>query len=271
VESLEGRTVLVHAEQGLGDTIQFLRFVPLVAARAGTVLLRVPQVLAALVAGLAPNCRVVHDGDAVAPFDFICPLMSLPHALRITLENLPAPEPRLRVDEARVRAWRERLAQAGPGPFIGLAWSGNASYNNDHHRSIPLAQFRALEAQGCRFVAVQSQVRASDQAALDQWPGLLRFDEAIAPFAQAAALVAALDLVVTVDTVFAHLAGALGRPVWVLEPYAPDWRWMLGREDSPWYPTARLFRQPAEGDWDSVLARVSDELSARAVTAPASA
>ncbi|MBG9388902.1 tetratricopeptide repeat protein [Caenimonas aquaedulcis] len=263
-EDLSARSILLLSEQGLGDAIQFLRFVPLVAARAKSVLLRVPPSLAALASGLAPNCRVVHDGQEIPAFDFVCPLMSLPHVLGITLANLPAAVPYVTADEARVREWRERLDDGRGLLKVGVSWSGNASYNNDHHRSIPLQAFRALEAAGCEFISLQPQVRESDAQALAQWTQLRRFDEEIGTFAETAALASALDLVVTVDTVFAHLAGALGRPVWVLEAYAPDWRWMLEREDSPWYPTARLYRQPTEGDWTSVLARVRSDLTARA-------
>ncbi|MES3003500.1 MAG: tetratricopeptide repeat protein [Pseudomonadota bacterium] len=267
-EDLAGRSILLSSEQGLGDAIQFLRFVPLVAARAGTVLLRVSPALAQLASGLAPNCRVVRDGEAVAAPDYVCPLMSLPLAFRTTLETLPATVPYLSVDAARVDHWRARLDDASGQLKVGIAWSGNASYNNDHNRSIPLATFRGLEAGGCQFISLQPDVRPTDAQALEQWTGLRRFDGEIGSFAETAALICALDLVVTVDTVFGHLAGALGRPVWILSAHSPDWRWMLEREDSPWYPTARLYRQAADGDWPAVLARVRADLVA---TAPASA
>lgn len=260
-ESLRGRSILLFAEQGLGDSIQFLRYVPLVAAQAREVVLRLPRALAGLASGLAPNCRVVTEGEALPAFDYTCALLSLPRAFATTLDNLPARVPYLRADAARVDAWRKRLADAGGArPRVGVVWSGNAAHQNDRNRSIPLATFRGLAAAGCRFVSLQLEVRESDRQALDDWPELLRLGEELRDFADTAALMRALDLVVAVDTSVAHLAGALGCPVWILLPHFPDWRWMLDRADSPWYPTARLWRQPAARDWAAVLRGVRAEL-----------
>ena len=259
-ESLEGKSILLFAEQGLGDSIQLLRYVPLVAARAGAVLLRLPRALTPLLEGLPANCRWVPESEPAPPTDFQCPIMSLPDAFATTLATLPARVPYLSADPARVDAWKERLRKL-EGPFtVGIVWSGNPSHPNDRNRSIALEAFRSIEVPGIRFVSLQPEVREKDRPAYEAWTGLARFGEELRDFADTAALVSALDLVVTVDTSVAHVAGALGRPVWVLVPHYPDWRWMLGRDDSPWYPSARLWRQPRPREWPAVLAGVRAEL-----------
>ena len=262
-EPLEGRSILLNAEQGLGDTIQFLRYVPLVASRARQVLLHVQPAIASLLGKLPANCRVLAAGESFARPDLQCPLLSLPRAFRTALTDVPASVPYLQADAERAAAWRDRLPAAGK-LRVGIAWSGNPRHRNDRNRSIPLETFRAVAADGVQFVALQPEVRASDAEALAGWPGLFDAGPRLVDFAETAALLTALDLVVTVDTSVAHLAGALGRPVWILLPYVPDWRWLLEREDSPWYPTARLFRQPSRGDWSTVLQRVRAELQRRA-------
>lgn len=269
-ESLEGRTILLFAEQGLGDAIQFLRFVPVVAARAAAVVLHLPGPLAGLARSLASNCRVVVDSSSSVACDYVCSLLSLPLALGTELETLPRACPYLSVDPDRVQAWRDRLHQAGGGPSVGVVWSGNPVHRNDHNRSIALSLFRELAVPGWRFVSLQPEVRAGDRQALADWPQLLRWGEELRDFSDTAALVSALDLVISVDTSVAHVAGALGRPVWILLPRYPDWRWLLDREDSPWYPGARLFRQGEDRDWSPVLARVRSELR-QDPRAPASA
>lgn len=261
-EALEGRTLFLYGEQGYGDSIQFLRYVPEVAARARTVHLRVPPALEPLLTQLPRNCLLVPKGVALPVTDFECPLMSLPAVLRTTQATIPRQVPYLQADPERVRAWRERL---GTGRLnVGIAWSGKPTHFNDVNRSMTLAAFRQAAADGCRFVTTQPDVREADRAALAAWPDLLDAGRELRDFADTAALVEALDLVISVDTSVAHLAGALARPVWLLLPYVPDWRWMLDRDDSPWYPTARLYRQPAIGDWESVLARVKADLTAMA-------
>ena len=258
-QPLAGRTILLYAEQGLGDTIQFLRYVPLVAQRAGTVLLHIQPAVVPVLGPLPANCRVLQAGEALPGHDLQCPLLSLPHAFRTTLADVPAAVPYLHADPARVEAWRDRLP-AGDKPRVGIVWSGNPGHGNDRHRSIALSTFRAIDPGQVQFVALQPQVRERDQAALAQWSGLFDAGPQLRDFGDTAALLEALDLVVTVDTSVAHIAGALGRPVWILLPHVPDWRWMLERDDSRWYPTARLFRQPAVGDWASVVAQVRSEL-----------
>ena len=260
-ESLSGSAILLYAEQGLGDSIQFLRYVPLVAAQAREVWVQVPSTLAPLLGRLAPNCRVLQSGQPLPAFDWQCPLLSLPHALGTTLADIPASIPYLHVPEAAVQTWRRRLPADGRR-LIGLAWSGNPSHSNDRNRSVALEQFRRLAADGCCYVSLQPQVRDGDRSALAAWPGLLDMGSELKDFAGTAALMEALDLVITVDTSVAHLAGALGRPVWILLPFCPDWRWMAERTDSPWYPTARLYRQPAWGEWAPVLAASRADLEA---------
>jgi len=259
-EALEGRTIFLHAEQGFGDGLQFIRFLPEVARRANTVLLHVPLQLFPLLAdGLPANCTLVDEDAPLPPMDFQLPLMSLPLVLGTTPATIPAAVPYVRADPREVARWRERL---GPGgPRVGITWSGNAAHVNDRNRSIPLQAFRSLAVEGCRFYALQTEVRPGDRGALTEWPGLVDLGPELRDFADTAALMEALDLVITVDTSVAHLAGALGQPVWILLPNLPDWRWMLDRTDSPWYPTARLYRQETAGDWSVPVERVRADLA----------
>lgn len=262
-EDLAGRTILLHGEQGFGDNIQFVRLVPQVAARAGTVLLRLDRALQPLLADLPANCRLLPADAPLPRVDCHAPLMSLPAILQLDPTTMGGPAAYLRADPARTQAWRERLA-ATPGLKVGIAWSGNPTHANDHNRSLPLATFRALAVDGARYFTVQPQLREGDRELLAGWPEAMDTGRELRDFGDTAALVAALDVVVTVDTSVAHLAGALGKPVWILLPQVPDWRWMLERRDSPWYPTARLYRQPRRGDWDAVMAQVRDDLAALA-------
>ena len=263
-ESLEGRTIFLHAEQGFGDNIQFVRFVPELARRAKTVLLLVNEGLEPLLAGALPaNCRVLPQHSVLPPIDFHCPLMSVPAVLGTTLDTLPADTPYLHANPATVQTWRERL---GTGALnVGIVWAGNPAHPNDRNRSMDLASLRVLEGiEGCRFFTVQPDLRPGDRESLANWPEVTDAGRGLRDFADTAAMIGALDVVITVDTSVAHLAGALGKPVWILLAYVPDWRWMLDRSDSPWYPSARLYRQPAPGDWASVLARVRGDLAALA-------
>jgi len=264
-EGLAGRTILLHAEQGFGDAIQFLRFVPEVARMAGTVLILVPPELEPLVAGTLPaNCRIVPRGAELPPFDFHCPFMSVPAVLGTTLANLPAPVPYLHAAPEAVTAWQRKLDAGRLN--VGVCWSGNPRHFNDRWRSMTLAAMRTLAAEGCRFFTLQPQKRPGDEEALAAWKDAVDTGRELRTYADTSALIQALDLVITVDTSVAHLAGALGKPVWVLLPQVPEWRWMLEREDSPWYPSARLYRQEKRGDWTPVLKRVKNDLAARART-----
>ncbi|MDB5911367.1 MAG: hypothetical protein JWP22_42 [Ramlibacter sp.] len=259
-ENLQGRSIFLHGEQGFGDNIQFLRFVPQVAGMARTVVLHVAHGLESLVApDLPANCTLLPPGAPFPATDFHLPLMSLPAFLGTREQTIPAQVPYLRAQPAAVAAWRERL---GPRPVnVGIAWSGNPTHTNDRNRSMDLGTFRSVAVPGCRFFTVQPHVREADRAPLASWEQAEDTGRELTDFAQTAALVEALDLVITVDTSIAHLAGALGKPVWILVPWVPDWRWMLDRSNSPWYPTARLYRQSARGDWFGVLARVRSDLA----------
>ena len=251
------KTILLHAEQGLGDTIQFTRYAPLLAQGGATVLLEVQAELKYLLSGLE-GVRVFARGETLPAFDVHCPLGSLPLAFKTALETVPAGIPYLRASEERLATWRPRLA-ALPGKRIALAWAGNPNHINDRNRSMALARLQPLlAAPGVSIVGIQRDVPESDRAAL---AGMTHLGEELADFQDTAAVIALADLVVTVDTSVAHLAGAMGRPLWVLLPFWPDWRWTLDRAHSPWYPDARLFRQGADGDWNPVIARIAAEIA----------
>ncbi|QVN22688.1 tetratricopeptide repeat protein [Burkholderia pyrrocinia] len=263
-EPLAGRTLLLHAEQGYGDTLQFCRYASLAHDLGATVIVEAPAALGELLGTLRGVSRIVTDGQPTPAFDLQCPLMSLPYAFRTTLDTVPADVPYLRADALRRDAWAQRLdALAPPGRLrVGLAWSGNQRHANDENRSIPFAALVPLvAARDATFVSLQPQIRARDADAFAA-SGVLSFADALTDFAETAALVDALDLVISVDTSVAHLAGALGRPVWVLLPRVPDWRWLLERDDCPWYPAATLFRQTRPGDWPAVVERVAEALGA---------
>lgn len=255
-----GRTVLVHAEQGLGDTLQFARYAPLLAARGARVVLEVQPPLRELLRSLTGGVEVIGRGDALPAPDLHCPLLSLPLAFGTRLESIPAPVGYLKADPARVARWQARLGPAA-GPRVGLVWSGNPDHNNDRNRSLSLAALAPLFGPGFEFVSLQPAIRPADQAVLQSGQlALHHFGDDLQDFADTAALASLMDLVIAVDTAGAHLAGALGRPLWLMLPWLPDWRWLLGRANSPWYPTARLFRQPRAGDWASVIAAVGGAL-----------
>jgi tetratricopeptide (TPR) repeat protein len=259
-QPLNGRTILLHAEPGLGNTIQFARYAPLVAAKGGTVILEVPAALKALMGGLAGVSAVFAQGERLPAFDLQCPLFSLPLALRTEVATIPAKVPYLAAAAERVELWQS-LLPAGRRIRVGLVWSGKAAHRNDHRRSLALAWLAPLFAvRGVQFVSLQREVRDRDVQDLRENPNLLHFGGALTDFAETAALISLLDLVISVDTAAAHLAGALCKPVWVMLPFAADFRWLTGREDSPWYPTARLFRQSKLGEWDEVVGRVGAEL-----------
>jgi tetratricopeptide (TPR) repeat protein len=257
---LQRHTILLHAEQGLGDTIQFARYVPLVARTGAKVVLEVQPELAPLLGRLEGAAAVVPRGEPLPPFDVHCPLGSLPLALKTEPATIPAGGPYLKADDARIAKWRARI-EAPERPRVALAWSGNAQHVNDRNRSIPLSRLAPLcSAASIRFIGIQRELRGEDPEVLAREPRVMQIGAELDDFADTAAVVALVDLVISVDTSVAHLAGALGRPVWVLLPFSPDWRWTLAGESSRWYPTARLFRQPSLGDWDSVVERLRGEL-----------
>ena len=256
---IAGKTVLLHAEQGYGDTIQFCRYVPLVAEKGATVILSVQPPLKRLLSGFGGAQTVLAEGEDLPAFDLHCPLLSLPRAFRTRLETIPPPAPPS-VPSELTKEWEARLRHGKPR--IGIAWSGRPSHKNDHNRSIPLRAMLGLLDLPVELVSLQKEVRSEDQGILDA-AGIAHFGPALTDFLETAALVSSMDVVITVDTAVAHLACSLGRPTWILLPFIPDWRWMLERADSPWYPTARLFRQPGIGDWDSVMREVVGGLRRR--------
>jgi tetratricopeptide (TPR) repeat protein len=260
------RVLLLHAEQGLGDTLQFCRFAPAIAA-GRRVVLEVQRPLLPLLTGLPGIERIVARGDPLPPFDLHCPLLSLPRLLGTTLETIPREASYLRADPQRAAAWRERVGQLD-GLRVGLVWAGNQTMSGDRRRSIALERFSELaDLPGVSFVSLQKGPAASQSPP----PGLSLHDwtDDLHDFGETARLIEALDLVISVDTGVAHLAGALGRSVWLLNRFDRCWRWLLDRDDSPWYPTLRQFRQIQPGDWSRVLQDVRAELETCSLARPA--
>ncbi len=256
--AVSGRTILLHAEQGLGDTIQFIRYAPLLASRGAKVVCEVQPELLSLLSRLE-GVDMIAQGEPLPPFDLHCPLLSLPLAFATRPETIPASVPYLAPSAERLAHWRDRLPPELPR--AGFVWSGSPSHKNDRNRSIPLARLAALFADPqLRCFSLQSELRDADSEVLRGLPNLVHLGGELRDFADTAAVISLLDIVISVDTSVAHLAGALGKPVVILLPYAADFRWMRGSDDTPWYPTAKLLRQPAFGDWDSVIARLGDEL-----------
>jgi tetratricopeptide (TPR) repeat protein len=255
---LNGRRILLHAEQGMGDSIQFVRYLPMVKQRGGRITLACPKELIPLFNQLTDADQITAVDQPLPEFDVHCPLVSLPRVLGTRLETIPAEIPYLKADPPRSARWRERLPRDARRK-VGLAWSGQPVHPNDLNRSMPLSALAPLaKLSGVQFFSLQKG-KAKEQTS--KWPTeLTDWTNELTDFAETAALVENLDLVITVDTAVAHLAGAMGKPVWLLLPFAPDWRWMLRREDSPWYPTARLFRQTTAGDWTEPVGRVIEAL-----------
>jgi Flp pilus assembly protein TadD len=257
---LAGRTILLHFEQGLGDTIHFVRYAPLVKARGGRVVLGSPKALAGVLASCPGVDQVALEQEPLPPFDVHASLLTLPGLFGTDLSNLPTNVPYLSAGPERRRRWREWLP-AGDEVRVGVVWRGNPSHPGDRKRSIPLAQFEPLaRIPGVRLVSLQKDRGEAELGELGERLGIVNAASEIADFADTAALIAELDVLIVCDTSVAHLAGALAAPVWVALPFAPDWRWLMDREDSPWYPTMRLFRQTRPGDWDGVFARLAAEL-----------
>ena len=256
-----GKTILLHAEQGLGDTIQFCRYAPLLAARGAAVLLAAAAPLHGLLTSLPGVCMLIGTGETTPPFDLQCPLLSLPLAFRTQLDTVPATVPYLAAPPLHRAKWRARL---GPrrAPRIGFAWSGNPAHGNDRNRSIPLGLAAAMLPEGAEVYCLGRELRPQDVPAMAMLPHVTFFGPTLAEFADTAALAAEMDLVISVDTAVLHLAGSLGLPVWGLLPFACDWRWMLDRADTPWYPTMRLFRQSSPGDWAPVIEQVREAAEA---------
>jgi tetratricopeptide (TPR) repeat protein len=255
---LSGRTILLHAEQGLGDTIQFIRYAPLLASRGARVICEVQPELVSLMSQL-DGIEVIAKGCELPAFDLHCPLLSLPLAFDTEAATIPAEIPYLAAPAARVANWRGRLGQGSPR--AGFVWSGSLAHKNDANRSIPLARLAPLfESLPFACFSLQPEIRDADRDILRRLPNLTDLGSGLADFADTAAVISLLDVVISVDTSVAHLAGAMGKPAVILLPHAADFRWMRASPDTPWYPTVKLLRQPAFGDWDSVIAGLAEEL-----------
>lgn len=261
-EPLEGKTILVHSEQGLGDTIQFARFLGPLRRRAARVILESPRALVTLMASSFPEVDVVASNADTPDFDFHCPLASLPYAFGTTLETIPGGAAYLAPSDEARRRWSEKLGSRTRAR-VGLAWAGNPALRNDHNRSIPFARLAPLLDLDIEFHSLQKDIRDSDRAAVERDGRMKTWGAELADFSDTAALVLGLDLVISVDTASAHLSGALGRPTWIALPYRADYRYLLDRSDSPWYPSARLFRQQRPGDWDGVVSDIRKTLAAQ--------
>jgi tetratricopeptide (TPR) repeat protein len=267
-EAIAGKTILLHAEQGLGDTIQFSRYAPLAAARGAHVVLEVQRPLRDLMCTLSDVIEVIAAGDQLPAFDLHCPLLSLPLAFATRLETIPSTTPYLSAPEDKTWAWRERLGRHEK-PRIGVVWAGNprkelpGANRIDGQRSITLDRLAPLfQMSACAFFSLQKGDDAVRQLRHTEWRAqIIDHTDELHDFSDTAALIENLDLVISVDTSVAHLAGALGKPFWLLNRYNTCWRWLLDRDDSPWYPTARLFRQDSTREWDPVIARVAAALS----------
>jgi tetratricopeptide (TPR) repeat protein len=252
-EDIAGRTILLYAEQGFGDTVQFARFVPLVAACGARVVLEVQPALKSLLAGLEGAAETVGTDDPLPEHEIQCPLMSLPHVLGTTLGTIPAAIPYLHAAPEAASAWERRLAPLDRAR-IGVVWAGHPHHTHDAYRSIPLAALLPLfETGDAHFVSLQKEKRPGDAGLLAGRPEILDLGPRLGDFADTAALISRLDLVIAVDTAVAHIAGALGVPTWLLLQAAPDWRWLEVGAQSPWYPAMRLFRQKRFGDWNGVV------------------
>ncbi len=254
-ESLQGKTILLHAEQGFGDTLQFCRYATLVSERGANVLLEVPAPLVTLLRGLEGVAAVIATGDPLPAFDLHCPLASLPLAFGTDEHSIP-------FARGYLKAPPEKTPEKGTRRRIGIVWRGNAVHKNDHNRSIPLSDFLTALPAGLDYVSLQKDLTREEEACLTARPDIHHLGDALHDFSDTAAALASLDVIVSVDTSVVHLAGALGRPVWILLPFNPDWRWLLNRADSPWYASAILYRQQGPSDWASALSRIATDLAA---------
>lgn len=259
-ESIADKILYIYPEQGLGDFIQFCRYVPLVENLGAKVVLKVPNALYAMIKTMGLNARIVRNDEKVEEFDFHCPIMSLPLAFKTTVETIPNKIPYFFSDQFKKNYWERKLAYASNSLKVGLVWSGSKDHKKDHDRSLRLEQLAPILDLPITFYSLQKEVREQDKITLSKFDQIQQYHEELNDFSDTAAMVDCLDLVISVDTSVAHLAGAMGKNVWILISYLPDYRWMLDRGDTPWYPTARLFRQANVGDWESVIGNVKTSL-----------
>ena len=258
-DNIADKTILVYSEQGFGDTIQFYRYLLKLKEIGCKIVFETQVPLVSLIKAQKNICQVISKGEALPNFDVHCPLLSLPLAFKTTLETIPAPIPYLFSSPEKLELWRTKLGIKHK-PRIGLAWSGNPKFANDIRRSIPLELLLPIMSGEAEWYSIQKDVRENDYGSLNSSLTIINHAPSLNDFSDTSALIAEMDIVISVDTAVAHLAGALGKPVWILLPFHPDFRWLRDREDSPWYPTARLFRQTQDGEWRSVMDRVFQEL-----------
>lgn len=260
--SLKNKTIFIYSEQGLGDFIQLCRYIHLLDKEGANIILEVPNALIKLLENLKNICQIICQGDELPFYDYHCPILSLPLAFKTTLKSIPRIPNYLNLDinHQMIQQWDARLGFSKKHR-IGLVWSGNISHHNDHNRSIPLKNILNYLPEQLDYVSLQKEIRSSDQSILASNPHIFNFSNDLKDFTDTAALIQCLDLVITVDTSVAHLAGALDIKTLLLLPYAPDWRWLLNREDSPWYPSMKLYRQKEIGNWDTVLNQVAFDLN----------
>jgi tetratricopeptide (TPR) repeat protein len=258
-QDLKGKRILLHGEQGYGDSIQFIRYVAEVAKLGAQIIVELPATLLSVLRGFDGVAEWYACGEPLPEFDYHCPLMSLAMAFNTGLASIPSAAAYLHADPERVEHWSQRLGQK-QRTRVGLVWSGRPEHKNDRNRSLPLAVLLHYLPPQFDYVCLQKELRAADAATLSEHPQIRRFDAELRDFSDTAALCTLMDLVVCVDTSVAHLAAALGRPTWILLPQIPDWRWLLDRADSPWYPSVKLYRQTADRSWPGVLQRVRDDL-----------
>jgi hypothetical protein len=259
--SLAGKTILLRSEQGLGDTLQFCRYVKWVAGLGARVILQVQRPLVTLLADLEGVSQIVTEGGAASPdCDYFCPLMSLPLAFGTTIRNIPRPEAYLAADPFKVSEWRSKLGTASQ-PKVGLVWSGTATRANEGRRSVPLKTLLNELPRGCRYISLQRELSAADAGVLAANPAVEVYGDELHDFSDTAALCECMDLVVSIDTSVAHLSGAIGKRTFILLQFSPAWRWLLDRDDTPWYRSATLFRQPAVDDWATVCEHVGRTVS----------
>lgn len=260
-EDINGKTILLYAEQGLGDTIHFMRYVPLVVALGARVTLEVqPELLTLINIEGIEKLIARKENDGFPQTDYRCPLMSLPLAFHTELDSIPHTIPYVWSDADLVDTWRERLSPLTKPYKIGIAWSGNPLYKINIRRTMPLETLLSVQPPHIDFVSLQKTISADEVALLNKH-SIPSFTDALTDFSQTAALIACLDAVITTDTAVAHLAGAMGKPTWLMLAFSPDWRWLIGRTDSPWYPTMTLFRQHAMWDWSQVIDQVKEKLN----------
>jgi ADP-heptose:LPS heptosyltransferase len=258
-EDIRGKKILIHSEQGLGDSIQFIRYLEQIHQLGAEIILEVPKTLATLVNTIKTPITVIEKGSKLPEFDAYCPLLSLPYVFKTTVDTIPSVVPYLFADKKKVSKWNHRLG-VKTRKRIGLVWSGSTVHKNDHNRSIPLEIFTDLLKLPVEWHSLQNEYRTKDKNFLDSHPEIRQHQEELGDFADTAALIECMDLVISVDTSVAHLAGALGKTTWILLPFIPDFRWMLEREDCPWYPTVKLLRQDEERDWKKVITKLMREL-----------